>query len=291
MELLRVGPAGDERPVVRESGTCYSLAPLLRGGDLDGAFLARNGIAEVRAALAARQLEAVDISGERLGAPIARPGAVICIGQNYAAHAAESGAAPPKVPIIFFKHPNTVVGPFDDVLIPRHSTKTDWEVELAVVIGRRCRYLASPRHAREHIAGCTISNDVSERAFQIEESGGQWSKGKCCETFNPLGPSLVPADEIEDFQSLGLRSFVNGEPRQHSSTADMIFGVEQLVFDLSQYLVLEPGDVINTGTPEGVALSGRFAYLRPGDTMRLEIDGLGHQEQRLVAAGEEATAL
>ena len=291
MELLRVGQAGHERPVAREGGVCFSLQSLLHGGDLDGPFFASGGIGRVREALGARRLEAVDISGERLGAPIARPGAVICIGQNYAAHAAESGAAPPKVPIIFFKHPNTVVGPFDDVLIPRHSTKTDWEVELAVVIGRRCRYLASPRHAREHIAGCTISNDVSERAFQIEESGGQWSKGKCCETFNPLGPSLVPADEIEDFQSLGLRSFVNGEPRQHSSTADMIFGVEQLVFDLSQYLVLEPGDVINTGTPEGVALSGRFPYLRPGDTMRLEIDGLGHQEQRLVAAGEEATAL
>ncbi len=183
--------------------------------------------------------------------------------------------------MIFFKTPNTVVGPYDEVLVPRGSEKTDWEVELAVVIGRRARYLGSPEEALDHVAGYAVSNDVSERAFQIEESGGQWSKGKCCETFNPLGPWLVPAEEVGDPQSLRLRSFVNGEPRQDSSTADMIFSVAFLVHHLSQYLVLEPGDVINTGTPQGVALSGRHPYLRPGDVMELEIDRLGRQRQLL----------
>ena len=186
--------------------------------------------------------------------------------------------------MIFFKPPNTVVGPYDEVEIPRGSVRTDWEVELAVVIGRTARYLDSPAQALEHVAGYTVSNDVSERDFQLEHSGGQWSKGKSCATFNPLGPFLVPADEVPDVQALRLRSFVNGEPRQDSRTADMIFSVAQLVYDLSQYLVLDPGDVINTGTPQGVALSGRFPYLRPGDVMEIEIEGLGRQRQALVAA-------
>jgi 2-keto-4-pentenoate hydratase/2-oxohepta-3-ene-1,7-dioic acid hydratase in catechol pathway len=208
---------------------------------------------------------------------------VLCIGQNYAAHAAESGDAPPKTPILFFKHPNTVVGPYDDVLIPRESVKTDWEVELGVVIGKQARYVASPDEALEYVAGYVVSNDVSERTFQIEHSAGQWSKGKCCETFNPLGPYLVPADEVEP-QKLGLRSSVNGETRQDSTTADMIFDVAYLVWHLSQYLVLDPGDLINTGTPQGVALSGRFPFLKAGDVMELEIDGLGKQRQQLAQA-------
>lgn len=286
MQLLRVGPPGAERPVVRDGETVFSLAPLLDGGDLDGAFFARDGITAVRAALDAGNLEETDIAGERIGAPVARPQAVICIGQNYAAHAAESGSAPPAAPIIFFKHPNTIVGPYDDVRIPRHSEKTDWEVELAVVIKKRCRYLDAPEDALSMIAGATIANDVSERQFQITDSGGQWSKGKCAETFNPLGPVLVPTEDISDLQALSLRSFVNGEARQDSSTKDMIFSVCHLIWDLSQYLVLEPGDVINTGTPEGVALSGRFAYLQRGDVVRCEIDGLGHQEQRFIGADD-----
>jgi len=280
MELQRRGPAGEEIPVVVEQGQAYDLRPLT--ADIDGAFLAADGIARTRAALAAGDLPEIDVTDLRVGAPIARPGAVVCIGQNYAAHAAESGSPPPPEPIIFFKHPNTVVGPFDDVHLPPGSKKTDWEVELAVIIGRRARYLASPEEALSYIAGYAVSNDVSERTYQSEVSGGQWSKGKCCETFNPLGPHLVPADEIADVQGLRLWSTVNGEPRQDSNTADMVFSVAHLIWHLSQYLVLDPGDIINTGTPEGVAMSGRFPYLRKGDTMRLGIDGLGWQQQTLI---------
>ncbi|KAB1866306.1 fumarylacetoacetate hydrolase family protein [Microbacterium algeriense] len=277
MELLRLGSPGLERPFVRDGDTVYDLASLTP--DIDGTFLGADGIARVRAALDRDELPAADVEGLRIGAPVARPTAVVCIGQNYAAHAAESGAEPPAHPVIFFKHPNTVVGPNDVVLLPPGAEKVDWEVELAVVIGKTARYLPSVEAARDVIAGYTISNDVSERAYQLEVSGGQWSKGKCSETFNPLGPALVPADEV-DPQALRLRSFVNGEPRQDSSTADMIFPVLQIVHELSQYVVLEPGDVINTGTPQGVALSGRFPYLQDGDEMTIEIDGLGRQQQR-----------
>jgi len=280
MQLMRLGTAGAERPFVRDDeGVLRSLAPLTT--EIDGAFLASEGIARTRAALAAGELPVQPEAEQlRIGAPIARPMAVVCVGMNYAAHAAESGSLPPERPVIFFKHPNTVVGPDDDVLLPPDSQRSDWEVELGVVIGRRARYLASPEDALDVIAGYVVSNDVSEREYQIEVSGGQWSKGKCAETFNPLGPALVPADEV-DPQALRLRSFVNGEPRQDSSTADMVFSVAQLVWELSQYMVLEPGDLVNTGTPEGVALSGRFPYLQDGDEMRIEIDGLGAQTQRV----------
>ena len=280
MELLRLGAVGEERPYVRSTdGTVYDLSSVT--ADIDGAFLASDGIARARAALDAGSLPVASAEGLRVGAPIARPAAVVCIGQNYAAHAAESGAEPPKEPIVFFKHPNTVVGPYDEVLVPRGSTRTDWEVELAVVIGKTARYLASDEEALACIAGYTIANDVSERAFQLEVSGGQWSKGKCCETFNPLGPALIPADEVDDPQNLDLKSWVNGEPRQDSNTRDMIFSVAALVRDLSQYMTLDPGDLVNTGTPEGVALSGRFPYLSPGDTVECEIQGLGRQKQTL----------
>lgn len=280
MQLARFGPPGAERPAVRgDDGTVFDISALTP--DIDGAFLGGGGIAQVRAALAEGRLDVLDVEGMRVGAPVARPGALICIGMNYAAHAAESGAAPPKLPVVFFKHPNTVVGPYDDVLIPRGSTRTDWEVELGVVIGRPARYLGSPAEAAACVAGYLVANDLSERAFQLDESGGQWSKGKCAETFAPLGPWLLPADEVADPQGLQLRSWVNGEPRQDSSTADMIFGVHEIVRDLSQYLVLDPGDVVLTGTPEGVALSGRFPYLRDSDVVELEIDGLGRQRQTL----------
>ncbi|MER5501576.1 MULTISPECIES: fumarylacetoacetate hydrolase family protein [unclassified Streptomyces] len=275
MRLMRIGEPGHERPVlVCPEGRHHDLSGIT--DDIDGAFLA--ALADnPRLVPAEPVLPEIDITGLRIGAPVARPSALLCIGQNYAAHAAESGAEPPEQPILFYKSPNTVVGPYDDVLIPRGSKKTDWEVELAVVIGRRASYLDSPADAAAHIAGYAVSNDVSERAFQLEESGGQWSKGKSCATFNPLGPVLVTADEVGDPQDLRLRSYVNGEPRQDSVTADMIFSVAHLVHHLSQYLVLEPGDVINTGTPQGVALSGRFPYLGPGDVMEVEISGLGRQ--------------
>ncbi|MFE6968992.1 fumarylacetoacetate hydrolase family protein [Isoptericola sp. NPDC057653] len=279
MQLVRLGPAGQERPAVRHDGGTYSLSPLTR--DVDGAFLAADGVARTRAALAAGGLPVLDgAEFLRVGPPVARPTALVCVGQNYAAHAAESGAAPPEAPIVFWKHSNTVVGPYDDVLVPPGATTVDWEVELGVVVGRRARYLASPEEAAAHVAGYVLSHDVSERDYQLEHSGGQWSKGKSCETFNPLGPWLVPADEV-DAGGLRLRSWVNGEARQDSTTADMIFDVPFLVWHLSRYMVLEPGDVINTGTPQGVALSGRFPYLRDGDVVTLEIDGLGRAEQRV----------
>jgi 2-keto-4-pentenoate hydratase/2-oxohepta-3-ene-1,7-dioic acid hydratase in catechol pathway len=282
---MRLGPVGAERPAVLDNdGVLHDLSGLT--ADIDGAFLAKGGLDAAAKALAAGELPVLDDpadgSGLRVGAPIARPTAVICIGLNYAAHAAESGSAPPTRPVIFFKHPNTVVGPLDTVLLPPGSAKTDWEVELAVVIGTRARYLASPAEALSHVAGFTVSNDVSEREYQIELSGGQWSKGKSSETFNPVGPWLVRASEVGDGSGLGLRSFVNSEPRQDSTTSDLIFSVAQVVYDLSQYMVLEPGDLINTGTPQGVALSGRFPYLAPGDVVECEIDGLGRQRQVIV---------
>ena len=287
LKFMRLGAQGAEAPaVLTDEGVLYDLTPLT--ADIDGEFLERGGLADAAAAIEAGTLPVIDDpadgSGLRIGAPIARPTAVICIGMNYAAHAAESGSAPPTRTVIFFKHPNTVVGPFDDVLVPVGSTKTDWEVELAVVVGKRARYLSSPAEALEYVAGFAVSNDVSEREFQIEISGGQWSKGKASETFNPLGPWLVPTADIGDGSGLRIRSFVNGEPRQDSSTSDLIFDVAQIIYELSQYMVLEPGDLINTGTPQGVALSGRFPYLTAGDTMTLEIEGLGRQEQHLTQA-------
>jgi 2-keto-4-pentenoate hydratase/2-oxohepta-3-ene-1,7-dioic acid hydratase in catechol pathway len=277
MRFMRVGAIGAEIPVVvTPDGRHLDLRPVT--ADIDGAFWT-GGPARVVAALEAGRLPALDVTGLRTGAPVARPGVVLCIGMNYAAHAAESGAAPPEYPVMFYKAPNTVIGPDDDVLNPRGATRLDWEVELAVVIGKRARYLDSPAQALGHVAGYVLSNDVSERTFQVDISGGQWSKGKSCETFNPLGPWLVTADEITDPQALGLRSWVNGQPCQDSSTKDMIFPVAELIYQLSQVTVLDPGDVVNTGTPQGVALGGRFPYLVPGDVIDLEIDGLGRQRQ------------
>jgi 2-keto-4-pentenoate hydratase/2-oxohepta-3-ene-1,7-dioic acid hydratase in catechol pathway len=205
----------------------------------------------------------------------------VCIGLNYAAHAAESGASPPEQPVIFLKTPNTVGGPDDSVAIPRGSTKTDWEVELGVVIGRRASYVESPDRSMDHVAGFVVADDLSERDFQLTVSGGQWSKGKCAPGFSPTGPWLVTPEDV-DHRALRLRSWVNGQPRQDSTTADMIFDVEFIVWHLSQFMALEPGDLVLTGTPEGVALSGRFPYLRAGDVVELEIDGLGRQRHEMV---------
>jgi 2-keto-4-pentenoate hydratase/2-oxohepta-3-ene-1,7-dioic acid hydratase in catechol pathway len=284
MRLLRVGPPGRERPAaLLEDGSLVDLSAVT--GELDGAFLAGGGLERARAALDGGDLPALDAAGQRVGPPVARPGKVVCIGLNYRDHARETGAALPAEPVLFLKDPGTVVGPEDQVLVPRGSSRTDYEVELAVVIGRRARYLADPADAAGHVAGYAVANDVSEREFQLERNGGQWDKGKSCETFNPLGPWLVTADEVADPQRLGLRTWVNGELRQDGSTGDMVFGVHHLVWYLSQFMVLEPGDVIDTGTPAGVAL-GRpdHPYLRPGDLVELEVDGLGRQRQRLAQA-------
>jgi 2-keto-4-pentenoate hydratase/2-oxohepta-3-ene-1,7-dioic acid hydratase in catechol pathway len=269
--------------VLGREGRHFDLAGVT--GDIDGAFLARVAAGDLD--LAGLDLPETDITGQRLGSPIARPGVIACIGMNYAAHAEESGSLPPVHPVLFYKAPNTLTGPEDEILIPRGSAKTDWEVELAVVIGRKARYLASAEEALGCVAGYVLSNDVSERAFQLEVSGGQWSKGKSCETFNPFGPWLATPDEVAALggpQALTLRSWVNGEIRQDSNTADMIFDVATLIQHLSQFTVLEPGDVINTGTPQGVALSGRFPYLKPGDVVEVEITGLGHQRSVVGAA-------
>ncbi len=282
MRFARLGTLGDEIRVVLDGDRAYDLRPV--ANDVDGEFLASGGVDRARAALAAGTLdEVVDAASLRVGAPIARPSAVYCIGMNYAAHAAESGSAPPEHLVMFMKSPNTVAGPYDDVAIPRGSSKTDWEVELGVVIGRRASYLASPAEAREHIAGYVMANDLSERDWQLAVSGGQWSKGKSAPGFCPTGPWLVTDDEV-DADDVRLTSFVNDEPRQDSRTSDLIFGIDRIVHELTQVLVLEPGDLILTGTPEGVALSGRFPYLAPGDLVELEIEGLGRQRHEMVAA-------
>ena len=281
MQLLRLGPSGSERPAVRaDDGVTYDLSPVT--DDVTGAFLAADGIARARAALAAGELHPIVDDGVRIGPPVAGVGKLVCIGLNYRDHAEETGAPIPTEPVVFLKTPDTIVGPNDEVLVPRRSVKTDWEVELAVVIGREARYLESTEEALTRIAGYALSHDVSEREFQLER-GGQWDKGKNCETFNPLGPFLVPADEVGDPQALGMRLWVNGVPRQDSSTKNMIFPVAELVRYLSWFLVLRPGDVINTGTPAGVALGHPEPkpYLRAGDVVELEIDGLGRQRQTL----------
>lgn len=281
MRLMRVGARGAERPVVLDAeGSAFSLESITV--DIDSAFFASNGPARAAAALAAHELEPVSIQGERIGAPISRPANIICIGMNYAAHAAESGSLPPEHMVIFFKKANTAVGPNDPIIVPRGSDRLDWEVELAIVIGDEGRYLPDDASAMAIIAGYAVVNDLSERNFQIDISGGQWSKGKCAADFAPFGPWIATPDELGDVRALRLRSWVNGEPRQDSSTADLIFPVAQIVRELSQVMVLEPGDVILTGTPEGVALSGRFPYLAEGDEVRMEIDGLGEIVQKVV---------
>ena len=278
MRFQRLGDPGHEIPVVLdETGAARDLRPLT--ADIDGTFLAGDGVARTRTALRDGTLPALDATGLRVGAPVARPGTLVCIGLNYSDHAAETGAEPPAEPVVFLKATNTIVGPDDTVLIPRTSTRTDYEVELAVVLGGRARYLATPEDAV--IAGYAISDDVSERDFQ-HERGGQWTKGKSCETFNPLGPWLVTPDEAGDPQDLGLRLAVGGQPRQDGTTKNMLFDVRHIVWYLSQFMVLEPGDVVNTGTPAGVAFGANdFPYLSEGDEVTVEIDGLGRQRHRI----------
>jgi 2-keto-4-pentenoate hydratase/2-oxohepta-3-ene-1,7-dioic acid hydratase in catechol pathway len=282
MKLLRVGPAGAERPaLLDQDGTLRDLSAVV--DDVDGSLLAdASALDRIQAALGAGVLPALDATGLRIGPPVGRIGKVVCIGLNYHGHAAEVGAAIPEEPVVFLKSADTVVGPDDTVLVPRRSTKTDWEVELAIVIGRTARYLETDEEALAHVAGYALAHDVSEREFQIER-GGTWDKGKNCETFNPLGPWLVTADEVPDPQALSLKLWVNGELKQDGHTSDQIFPVAEVVRYVSQFMTLYPGDIINTGTPAGVAMGQPEPkpYLRAGDVVELEIEGLGRQRQEL----------
>ena len=285
MYLMRIGQPGAERPVVRIDDDTYvdvsDLTP-----DFDEAFFGGDGVARIRPAVAERTAagRVASFDGERIGAPFARPHQIICVGLNYSDHAAETGQDVPSEPILFTKSPNTLVGPHDDVRLPRGATKPDWEVELGIVIGRRTSYLSTIDEARAAIAGYVTVNDVSERAFQLER-GGQWMKGKSAETFNPAGPWLATPDEIDDVLDLDMWLDVNGTRRQDGSTATMVFDPYFIVHYVSQFLVLEPGDLINTGTPPGVGMGLRPpVWLQEGDVMELGITQLGSQRQRVIAA-------
>jgi 2,4-diketo-3-deoxy-L-fuconate hydrolase len=281
--LMRIGPSDSERPVVRIDDTQYvDVADVVN--DFDEAFFGSDGLTSLRDIVSERvgsgQLR--QFAKERVGAPIARPHQILCIGLNYSDHAAETGQPVPSEPILFNKSPNTLVGPYDDVRIPRGSTKLDWEVELGVVIGRRTSYLDSVDDAHDAIAGFVVVNDVSERAFQTER-GGQWTKGKSAETFNPAGPWLVTLDEIDDVRNLSMWLDVNGIRRQDGCTSTMIFDPYFVVHYLSQFLVLEPGDLINTGTPPGVGMGfDPPIWLQAGDVVELGIEGLGQQRQTVI---------
>jgi len=282
MKLMRIGEPGAERPVVQFNQSAYiDVSDEIH--DYDAAFFSNNGVARVRELVADRGQQARAFDGERIGAPIARPHQILCIGLNYSDHAAETGQPVPDEPILFTKSPNTLVGPNDDVRTPKGATKLDWEVELGVVIGRRTSYLGSVDEAEEAIAGYVTVNDVSERSFQFDRNG-QWAKGKSAETFNPAGPWLVTPDEVEDVLQLRMWLDVNGTRRQSGSTEKMIFDPYFIVHYLSQFMVLEPGDLINTGTPPGVGMGfDPPVWLRAGDVVELGIDGLGSQHQKILA--------
>ena len=284
MKLVRIGDVGLEKPAALVADdTVVDLSDVV--DDFDERFFGQDGVERVRPVVADRAAagRTEPIGSRRIGAPIARPHQILCIGLNYSDHAAETGQAVPDEPILFTKSPNTLIGPYDDVRIPRGATKPDWEVELGIVIGRRTSYLDSVEDAAAAIAGYTVVNDVSERAFQLER-GGQWSKGKSAETFNPAGPWLVTADEIDDVLALDMQLDVNGVRRQTGSTSTMIFDPFVIVHYLSQFLVLEPGDLINTGTPPGVGMGFTPPiWLHPGDVMELGIEGLGSQRQNVLA--------
>lgn len=282
MRLIRLGERGREIPGVQMSDSSVVLDASSVTSDFGPEFFASGGIERLRTAVKSGKLALLHDTNLRIGAPISKPEKIICIGLNYRNHAIESGMEVPKEPIIFMKAPNTIVGPHDDVCIPRKSQKTDWEIELAVVMGSTASYLSSPADALGCVAGYAISNDLSEREFQLER-GGQWDKGKSCATFNPLGPWLVTTDEVPDPQSLNMFLEVNGQRVQNENTSDMIFSVSHLIWYVSQFMVLEPGDVVNTGTPAGVGLGLRPPrYLSAGDEMRLGINGLGEQRSRAI---------
>lgn len=279
MKLLRYGPAGQEKPGVLDADGCIRDLSA-HSADLMGEAVSLTALDALRRV----NVETLPVVGgkPRIGSCLADAPNFWCIGLNYARHAAETGATPPKEPILFNKATSAISGPFDDVIIPKGSVKSDWEVELGVVIGARCEHV-SEADALAHVAGYCVINDLSEREWQIEK-GGQWVKGKSAPTFAPMGPWLVTADEIPDPQALPLWLDLNGERIQNDSTADMIFGVAEIVSYMSRFMALRPGDVISTGTPSGVGMGMKpQRFLRPGDTMRLSVEGLGEQGQTAVA--------
>ncbi|MCP4740626.1 MAG: fumarylacetoacetate hydrolase family protein [Actinomycetales bacterium] len=280
MKLARIGARGSEVPAVLDrDGVHRDVSSLV--SDFTPEFFSGDGIERLRSS----DLSALPAVEGRIGAPIAKPSLILCVGLNYVDHANESSMKVPEEPILFTKAPNCLVGPYDEVLTPRGATTVDYEVELAVVIGRQCRYLESPEQAMEHLAGFAIANDVSERTFQLQRGGGQWIKGKSCETFNPCGPYLATTDEVNLDGGLDLWLDVNGERRQTGSTHDMIFDIATVIHHVSQFMVLEPGDLVNTGTPPGVAMGmAEPGYLSPGDVMTLGITGLGEQRQEVASA-------
>jgi 2,4-didehydro-3-deoxy-L-rhamnonate hydrolase len=279
MKLLRLGHPGAEKPAVLVGDDSFiDLSDVI--DDFNEAFFASGRIAELPSLAAGR--ESKPIGNLRIGSPIARPHQILCIGLNYSDHAAETNQTVPDEPILFTKSPNTIQGPNDDVLVPRKSQQMDWEVELGIVIGKRSSYLADEAAALDAIAGYTVVNDLSEREWQIERKG-QWSKGKSAPTFNPAGPWLVTPDEIPDVLALDMFLDVDGVRRQTGSTSTMVFTPAFLVHYLSQFLILEPGDLINTGTPPGVGLGMTPpTYLHGGEVLRLGIAGLGEQRQLVV---------
>jgi 2-keto-4-pentenoate hydratase/2-oxohepta-3-ene-1,7-dioic acid hydratase in catechol pathway len=280
VKLARLGKFGFEKPAIVVSETEAVFVDDVVA-DFNRETLSNGAIDKLKK-LDLSSRPKVKIADYRLGSPVARPTKAICVGLNYAKHAKESGAEPPKEPVIFMKAPDTVIGGFDDIVIPPNSLKTDYEVEICVVIGKDALYLESPAQAKEHILGYTISQDVSERHWQIERSG-QWVKGKSFPTFNPVGPWIVTADEF-DPSDVRLWSNVDGEKRQDSKTSDMIFGIDHCVWYISQFMELKAGDIINTGTPEGVGMGHKpEKYLKPGQVVETGIDGLGTIKSNVVA--------
>lgn len=282
MQLIRFGTKGKEQPGIWHNGKRLDLSAHF--ADWNGDFFDNGGLQQLRELLDQESDFPEVAADERWGACFARPGKVVCVGLNYSDHAKESGMAIPEEPIIFQKGANTVVGPYDPIIIPRNSTKTDWEVELGILIGKEARYIENEAAAAAYIAGYCISNDISEREFQLEK-GGQWTKGKSADNFNPVGPYLTTPDEIDDVQNLSMRLSVNGQLMQNGNSSTMIFGCHYIVYYLSQFMTLEAGDFISTGTPPGVGLGMKPPqYLKAGDIVELSIAGLGAQKQTCIDA-------
>jgi 2-keto-4-pentenoate hydratase/2-oxohepta-3-ene-1,7-dioic acid hydratase in catechol pathway len=277
MKLIRFGETGKEKPGIIQDNKCFDVSQLVK--DYDEDFFANDGINQLRKIVLKNKFPQIN-KNERLGCPVKKPSKIICIGLNYAQHAKETNAAIPKEPILFFKSTTSISGSNDDIIIPKNSVKTDWEVELAVVIAKRASYVEE-NEAMNYVAGYCLHNDVSEREFQIER-GGQWVKGKSCDTFAPLGPWLATKDEINDVNNLRLWLTVSNKKMQDSNTNDMIFKIPYLISYISQFMTLLPGDIISTGTPAGVGLGmNPQIYLKAGDIVELGIDGLGTQKQEV----------